>query len=142
MKEVERRHRSWSVRMTAFSNLNAGDIGAPLRKTMGWTHILAVVQGGTTIHALKKPISTMIAFAVNSSVLEPSLNLQSRIELMKGTQVAYPGGKQPNDKGIGRAADQLGLNRDEVRRLLQIANISPKRRAWQSSSGSTTTSLR
>ncbi len=111
--------------MTGDSNLNADDIGSPPRKTMGGRTSLGWSRR-TTIHARKKPISTMIAFAANLSVLERALNLQSRIDLMKVTQVARPGGKQPHDKGIGRAADQLGLNRDEVRRLLQIANISPK----------------
>jgi ParB-like chromosome segregation protein Spo0J len=47
--------------------------------------------------------------------------------LLEGGQVAPPGGRQPKNAGIKRAAKVLGLTRDEVRRSMRIAQmISPK----------------
>jgi hypothetical protein len=42
----------------------------------------------------------------------------------KGVQVAHPGGQQPHDRGISRAAKILGFTREEVRRSQAIAGIS------------------
>jgi hypothetical protein len=39
-------------------------------------------------------------------------------------QVAHPGGQQPHDRGISRAAKILGFTREEVRRSQAIAGIS------------------
>jgi len=46
------------------------------------------------------------------------------LDSAKGGQLAHPGGKQPHDLGISRAAKALGLTRDKVRRLGKIARIS------------------
>ena len=43
----------------------------------------------------------------------------------KGVQVAHPGGQQPHaDRGISRAAKNLGFTREEVSRSQAIAGIS------------------
>ena len=42
----------------------------------------------------------------------------------KGGQVAHPGGQQPHDRGISRAAKILGFTREEVRRSELIVGIS------------------
>jgi hypothetical protein len=47
--------------------------------------------------------------------------------LQQGGQVAPPGGHQPKNAGIKKAAKALGFTRDEVRRSMRIAEmISPK----------------
>ena len=40
------------------------------------------------------------------------------------SQVATPGGKQPNDEGIRAASRELGLDKDAVHRATKIASIS------------------
>ncbi len=53
-----------------------------------------------------------------------------RAILQQGGQVAPPGGRQPNNAGIKRAAKVLGFTRDEVRRSMRIAEmISPEAKA-------------
>jgi ParB family chromosome partitioning protein len=41
-------------------------------------------------------------------------------------QLVQPGGKQPTEKGISKAARELGLDRDQVRRARKIASITPE----------------
>lgn len=48
---------------------------------------------------------------------------------LKEAQDAPPGGRQPKDTGIKKAARALGLTKDEVRRAKKIAAISQKARA-------------
>jgi ParB/RepB/Spo0J family partition protein len=47
----------------------------------------------------------------------------------KGAQVAQRGGRQPHDRGISATAKALGTTRDDVRRSLAVATISPKAKA-------------
>jgi ParB/RepB/Spo0J family partition protein len=47
----------------------------------------------------------------------------------KGGQVAPPGGRQPKDIGIKKAAKALGLTRDEVRRAKAISGLIPEAKA-------------
>jgi hypothetical protein len=50
--------------------------------------------------------------------------------LQEGGQVAPPGGRQPRDAGIKKAAKALGFTREEVRRSMRIAQmISPEAKA-------------
>jgi ParB-like chromosome segregation protein Spo0J len=44
----------------------------------------------------------------------------------KGAQLAHPGGKQPHDEGVKKAAEALGVTRREVERSRDIANITPE----------------
>jgi ParB-like nuclease domain len=55
------------------------------------------------------------------------INEMRKAILQQGGQVAPPGGHQPKNAGIKRAAKALGFTRDEVRRSMRIAEmISPK----------------
>jgi len=45
-------------------------------------------------------------------------------EKRRVSQVATPGGKQPNDEGIRAASRELGLDKDAVHRATKIASIS------------------
>jgi ParB-like chromosome segregation protein Spo0J len=65
----------------------------------------------------------------------PALERAERIDelrqavLQKGGQAAPPGGRQPKEAGIKKAAKVLGFTREEVRRSKAIAEISPKAKA-------------
>ncbi len=50
-------------------------------------------------------------------------------------QVAQPGGRQPEDKGISRAAEQLGTTRDDIRRSEAIAGIAPQAKKAAAAAG-------
>lgn len=41
-------------------------------------------------------------------------------------QLVHPGGKQPTEKGISKAARELGIGRKEVERAVKIASITPE----------------
>ena len=56
------------------------------------------------------------------STPKPSRN--GRNSAKKAARDAHPGGRQPNDKGISKAAKALGTSRDDVRRSNKIAAIS------------------
>lgn len=47
----------------------------------------------------------------------------------QGGQVAPPGGRQPKDLGIKKAAKVLGLTKEEVRRAMVISGIIPEAKA-------------
>jgi hypothetical protein len=49
--------------------------------------------------------------------------------LQEGGQVAPPGGRQPRDAGIKKAAKALGFTREDVRRCKAIAGISAEAKA-------------
>jgi hypothetical protein len=49
--------------------------------------------------------------------------VQGVLQGAEGVQVAPPGGQQPHDRGIKKAAKALGFTRDEVRRSLKIDGI-------------------
>lgn len=50
-------------------------------------------------------------------------------------QLAPPGGVQPHDQGIRRAALRLGVSREKLRRWRQIAGLSPEAKAEAKSLG-------
>lgn len=49
---------------------------------------------------------------------------RAKAAIKKAARVANSGGRQPNDKGISKAAKALGTSRDDVRRSTKIAAIS------------------
>jgi ParB-like chromosome segregation protein Spo0J len=62
------------------------------------------------------------------TVLERSeaVTQRAKVEAKKAAQDAHPGGRQPNDKGISKAAKALGTSRENVSRSKKIAAISPE----------------
>jgi ParB family chromosome partitioning protein len=109
----------------------------------GWYRLTAMKQlGATTISCFcedesDKDDSEMdraICFAENAVRAElPALekaeliNQRRQAILHEGGQVAPPGGHQPKNAGIKKAAKALGLNREDVRRSMRIAEmISPE----------------
>ena len=55
--------------------------------------------------------------------------VQAVLQDAEGAQFAPPGGQQPRDRGIKKAAKALGFTRDEVRRSLDIAGPSEEAKA-------------
>src|SRR5215831_18098676 len=96
------------------------------KNTLGAT-VLALVAGRHRLEAAKtrgrKYINAYIVDGIRAE-LTPLQYAEDMTELAqivldsaKGGQLAHPGGKQPHDLGISRAAKALGLTRDKVRRL-------------------------
>jgi ParB/RepB/Spo0J family partition protein len=118
----------------------------------GSTTVLALVAGGYRLEAFKSlGLKRIAAFVIDGdksdarilqlienlyraelTALQHAEDLAELIELVqpdKGGQLAHPGGKQPHDRGVSRAAKALGFSRREVRRSLQIANITVEAKA-------------
>jgi ParB family chromosome partitioning protein len=113
--------------------------------------VLALVAGGYRLEAFKSLERKRIpAFVIEGdksdarilqltenlyrdelTALQHAEDLAELIEFVqteKGGQLAHPGGKQPHDRGVSRAAKALGFSRREVRRSIEIANITLQRR--------------
>ena len=60
---------------------------------------------------------------------EDLAELVQLVQADKGGQLAHPGGNQPHDRGVSRAAKVLGFSRREVRRSLQIASVTIEAKA-------------
>jgi ParB-like chromosome segregation protein Spo0J len=112
--------------------LVAGNYRLEAAKYLGWEHIDAFTIGGiktdTRIWQLMENLSR-----AELTALERAEHVTELVQLVqeseKGGQVAHPGGKQPHDRGISRAAKALGFSREEVRRSAAIAGISADAKA-------------
>jgi ParB/RepB/Spo0J family partition protein len=116
------------------------------------TTVLALVAGGHRLEAFKslglKRIPALVIegnkrdarilqlienlYRAELTALQHAEDLAELIELVqtdKGGQLAHPGGKQPHNRGVSRAARALGFSRREVRRSLQVANITVEAKA-------------
>ena len=114
--------------------------------------VLAFVAGGYRLEAFKSLQRSRIpAFVIEGdqndarilqltenlyrtdlTALQHAEDLAALVELVqtdKGGQVAHPGGKQPHDRGINRAAKKLGFSPRKVRRSINIANITVEAKA-------------
>ena len=49
---------------------------------------------------------------------------RAKDEAKKAAQDAHPGGRQPQDKGVSKAAKAIGVSREDVRRSKTVAAIS------------------
>jgi protein tyrosine phosphatase (PTP) superfamily phosphohydrolase (DUF442 family) len=98
-------------------------------KLLGWDSILCHYMVGGKIDARLWQISENLHRA-DLRVLERSEYIEEwRLLIRKKAQVgqvAPPGGHQPKDAGINKAAKELGLTKEEIRRAKIIAGISPK----------------
>jgi ParB-like chromosome segregation protein Spo0J len=45
------------------------------------------------------------------------------------SETPLPGGKQPREQGIRKTAKELGLDKEDVRRCMKIASLSPEAQA-------------
>jgi ParB-like nuclease domain len=111
----------------------------------GWYRLTAVKQlGAATIacfchYDYQGPEIDTYLWQRAENVYRAELRVLERAELInemrkailhQGGQVAPPGGHQPKNAGIKRAAKTLGFTREEVRRSMRIAEmISPEAKA-------------
>ena len=96
-------------------------------KTLGWKHIDAFIMEGTQTDARIWQLMENL-YRADLTPLEHADHVAELLQLVrdgeKGGQLAHPGGKQPHDRGISRAAKILGFTREVVRRSQAIAGIS------------------
>jgi ParB/RepB/Spo0J family partition protein len=112
--------------MTAFA-LVAGAHRLEAARTLGWEHIDAFIMEGTETDARIWQLMENL-YRADLTPLQRADHVAELVQLVrdgeKGVQVAHPGGQQPHDRGISRAAKILGFTREEVRRSQAIAGIS------------------
>jgi ParB-like chromosome segregation protein Spo0J len=107
-------------------------------KLLGWKQIECFVMRGDKIERQLWRIAENLHRAGLTKLQRAELvNKWVKLikELAKGEQVAQAGGKQPNDKGLSKAAKQLGISREEVRRSKKIAGISSKAKTAAKTAG-------
>jgi ParB family chromosome partitioning protein len=111
-------------------NLVAGLHRLEAHKLLGLTHVDAIVVASDRIDDRLREIAENL-WRVELTVLERSELVEEWTKLIreKAGQVAHPGGFQPKDQGISRAAKELGLTREDVRRSKAVAGISPEAKA-------------
>jgi ParB-like nuclease domain len=101
-------------------------------KLLGWDSIICYYMNGDKTDARLWQISENL-HRVDLRVLERADLIEDWRRLIlkraKGGQVAPPGGRQPKDTGINKTAKELGLTKEEVRRLKAIGGISWKAKA-------------
>jgi hypothetical protein len=107
---------------TTALTLVAGDHRLAAVKSLGWTQIDAD-ETDARIWQLMENL-----YRAELTPLQRAEHVAELVQLVrdgdKGVQVAHPGGQQPHDRGISRAAKILGFTREEVRRSQAIAGIS------------------
>jgi uncharacterized ParB-like nuclease family protein len=96
-------------------------------RSLGWEHIDAFIMEGNDNDARIWQLMENL-YRADLTPLQRAEHVAELVQLVrdgdKGGQAAHPGGKQPHDRGISRAAKILGFTRDEIRRSLKIAAIS------------------
>jgi ParB family chromosome partitioning protein len=108
-------------------NLVAGRHRLEAAKLLGWTHIDAICVVADKIEDRLREIAENL-FRKELTVLERSELLTEWTALVgqKAAQVAHPGGHQPAEKGISKAAKELAVTRDDIRRAQTVAGLSPE----------------
>jgi ParB-like chromosome segregation protein Spo0J len=106
--------------------LGAGLYRLEAAKKLGWEYIDAFVMEGTKADARMWQLMENL-YRADLTALQRAEHVtelvQGVLQDADGVQVAPPGGQQPHDRGIKKAAKALGFTRDEVRRSLKIDGI-------------------
>jgi ParB family transcriptional regulator, chromosome partitioning protein len=125
VRRIEKERDGGSTTVLA---LVAGGYRLEAFKTLGLKRIPAfVIQGYNRDARILQLIENL--YRADLTALQHAEDLAKLIKLVhgdEGGQVAHPGGKQPHDRGVSRAAKALGFSRRDVRRSLQIAKITPE----------------
>ena len=102
-------------------------------KRLGWASIPCIVLPNDDVPVRLWQIDENLCRAELTVLQSAEATVQKRdlIRQMprEDGQVAPPGGNQPNDIGINKSAKLLGITREEVRRSIAIAGLSPKVKA-------------
>ena len=105
----------WSVCATQSETLEAA-------RQAGFTEVGIVVLGDLGADEVYEIARAL--YQTKWTATEKADLIRRSVEaLQKDVQVGHPGGKQPHDRGINRAAQALRLTRHEVRRALKIGSI-------------------
>ena len=104
--------------------LDAGRHRLEAAKKLGWTHIAAIVTHDDKLDRQLWHYAENLD-RVDLTALERAEAVASRAKLAtkRAAQDAHPGGRQPHDKGVTKAAKAIGTTRDNVRRSKAIANL-------------------
>ena len=96
-------------------------------KRLEWERIPCFIVPGDEHETRPWEISEDV-YRAELSVLDRAEHINELCALIgkKGVQVAPPGGKQPHDRGIKKAAKALGFSKDDVRRSMIISEMSAK----------------
>jgi ParB-like chromosome segregation protein Spo0J len=112
--------------------LVAGGYRLAAAESLGWKDIDAFIMEGDETDARMWQLIEDVHRA-ELTALQRAESVAELVQLVrkseKGGQLAHPGGPQPHDRGISRAAKALGFTREEVRRSLDIAGISAEAKA-------------
>jgi ParB family chromosome partitioning protein len=94
-------------------------------KRLKWETIPCFILPGSDTESRPWQISEDI-YRAERTVLERAEGINELRTLISGKvgQVALPGGKQPKDVGVNKAAKALGFTKEEIRRSKAIAGIS------------------
>ena len=118
--------------------LVAGGYRLAAAQSLGWKEIDAFIMEGDETDARMWQLIENVHRA-ELTALERAESVAELVQLVrtseKGGQVGHPGGHQPHDRGISRAAKALGFTRQEVRRSLEIAGISAEAKATAKEKG-------
>jgi ParB family chromosome partitioning protein len=107
-------------------------------KKLGWKRIEAIVMRGDKLdrriwhHAENLDRADLTALERAEAVAQRAKDVAK-----KAAQDAHPGGRQPHDKGVSKAAKAIGVSRDSIRRSRAIAAISPAAKKAASDAGLT-----
>jgi ParB family chromosome partitioning protein len=111
---------------TTVLSLVAGGYRLEAFKSLGLKRIPAfVIEGNKSDARILHLIENL--YRAELTALQHAEDLAELIELVQADedgQLAHPGGNQPHDRGVSRAAKVLGFSRRQVRRSLQIASIT------------------
>lgn len=97
---------------------------------LGWHEVPCVVTADDDITAEMAMIAENLHRA-ELTALERDEQVAKWVELnaMKVSQVATPGGEQPNFKGVRAAERELGIKRDDASRAVKVASLSEEAKA-------------
>ena len=105
-------------------------------KKLGWKRIDAIVMHDDKLdrriwhHAENLDRADLTALERAEAVTQRAKDVAK-----KAAQDAHPGGRQPHDKGVSKAAKAIGVSRDNIRRSRAIAGISSAAKEAASDAG-------
>lgn len=94
-------------------------------KKLGWKRIDAIpMRDGKLDRQLWHYAENLDRVDLTALEYAEAVAKRAKLVVKKAERDAHPGGRQPNDKGISKAAKALGTSRDDVSRSSNIAAIS------------------
>jgi ParB/RepB/Spo0J family partition protein len=115
-----------TVRATSTGyRLVAGRHRLEVAKRLGWKWIVAIVtHAGKIDRQLWHEVENLDRVDLTALERAEAVVRRAKLAVKKAARGANSGGRQPNDKGISKAAKALGTSRDDVSRSKKMAAIS------------------